>query len=304
MSDGIQTIQTITPSGGEIVLYQPDDTTSLEVQLEQNTVWLSQTQMVELFQTSKQNVSLHIGNIFKEGELQPELVVKESLTTTPHGAIPGKFQQKKVKLYNLDVIISLGYRVKSVRGTQFRIWATNVLRDHLLKGYSVNHQLIALQQHVDDRLLRIEDRLQQNEDQVAFLVHTHQQPQEELFATGCMWDAYSFISNLIRSAKEQVILIDNYCNDKTLTLLDQRAKDVKATIHTTYNNAYNEALEAHNNQQSPIQSIQLPHKIHDRFLIIDSQVYLLGNSLKDMGHTLSAAILTGFTPEEVLSKLK
>lgn len=121
---------------------------------------------------------------------------------------------------------------------------------------------------------------------------------------GCMWDAYSFISNLIRSAKEQVILIDNYCNDKTLTLLDQRAKDVKATIHTTYNNTYNEALEAHNSQQSPIQSIQLPHKIHDRFLIIDSQVYLLGNSLKDMGHTLSAAILTGFTPEEVLSKLK
>ena len=156
MSDGIQTIQTITPSGGEIVLYQPDDTTSLEVQLEQNTVWLSQTQMVELFQTSKQNVSLHIGNIFKEGELQPELVVKESLTTTPHGAIPGKFQQKKVKLYNLDVIISLGYRVKSVRGTQFRIWATNVLRDHLLKGYSVNHQLIALQQHVDDRLLPLD----------------------------------------------------------------------------------------------------------------------------------------------------
>lgn len=119
-----------------------------------------------------------------------------------------------------------------------------------------------------------------------------------------MWDAYSFIANLIRSAKEQVILIDNYCDDKTLTLLDQRAADVKATIHTTYNNKYNEALKAHNSQQTPIQSIQLPHKIHDRFLIIDKQVYLLGNSLKDMGHTLSAAILTGFTPEEVLSKLK
>ena len=202
-------IQPITPSEGEIVLYQPDNTTSLEVKLEQDTVWLSQAQMVELFQTTKQNVSLHINNIFKEGELQPELVVKESLTTTPHGAIPGKIQRNKVKLYNLDVIISLGYRVKSLRGTQFRIWATSVLRDHLLKGYTVNRQLIALQQHVDDRLLRIEDRLQQNEEQVAFLVHTHQQPKEELFATGCMWDAYSFISNLIRSAKEQVVLIDN-----------------------------------------------------------------------------------------------
>lgn len=119
-----------------------------------------------------------------------------------------------------------------------------------------------------------------------------------------MWDAYSYIANLIRSAKEQVILIDNYCDDKTLTLLDQRTENVKATIHTTYNKKYNDALEVHNSQQTPIQSIQLPHKIHDRFLIIDQQVYLLGNSLKDMGHTLSAAILTGFTPDEVLSKLK
>lgn len=119
-----------------------------------------------------------------------------------------------------------------------------------------------------------------------------------------MWDAYSYIANLIRSAKEQVILIDNYCNDKTLTLLDQRERKVKATIHTTYNKEFNDALNTHNSQLSPIHSIQLPHKIHDRFLIIDQQVYLLGNSLKDMGHTLSAAILTGFTPKEVLSKLK
>ena len=294
-------IQPITPSEGEIVLYQPDENITLEVKLEQDTVWLSQAQMVELFQTTKQNVSLHINNIFKEGELTPVSTVKEYLTVQKEGR---RTVRRKVAYYNLDVIISVGYRVKSQRGTQFRIWATSVLKQHLLQGYTINRQLIALQQHVDDRLLRIEDRLQQNEEQVAFLVHTHQQPQEELFATGCMWDAYSFITNLIRSAKEQVILIDNYCNDKTLTILDQRAVDVKATIHTTYNKIYNDALEAHNSQQSPIQSIQLPHKIHDRFLIIDQQVYLLGNSLKDMGHTLSASILTGFTPEEVLSKLK
>lgn len=291
----------ISSSDGEIVLYQPDENISLEVKLEQETVWLSQTQMVELFQTTKQNVSLHINKVFREGELSPVSTVKEYLTVQKEG---NRTVQRKVTYYNLDVIISVGYRVKSQRGTQFRIWATNVLRQYLLKGYSVNRQLIALQQHVDDRLLRIEDRLQQNEEQVAFLVHTHQQPQEELFATGCMWDAYSFISNLIRSAKEQVILVDNYCNDKTLTLLDQRAKDVKATIHTTYNSKFRDALDAHNSQQSPIVSIQLPHKIHDRFLIIDQQVYLLGNSLKDMGHTLSAAILTGFTAEEVLTKLK
>ena len=290
----------VKPSEGEIVLYQPNENISLEVKLDaaHETVWLTQQQIADLFGVKQPAISKHLNNIFKSGELD-QASVHSILEYT---AADGKTY--KTQFYNLDAFISVGYRVNSLNATAFRRWATSVLRDHLLKGYSINHQLIALQQHVDDRLLRIEDRLQQNEEQVAFLVHTHQQPQEELFATGCMWDAYSFIANLIRSAKEQVILIDNYCDDKTLTLLDQRAADVKATIHTTYNNKYNEALKAHNSQQTPIQSIQLPHKIHDRFLIIDQQVYLLGNSLKDMGHTLSAAILTGFTPEEVLTKLK
>lgn len=288
-------IQPITTSEGEIVLYQPDENINLEVRLENETVWLTTAQMSQLFNREDSNIRRHIIKIFNDGELS-----KENNVHFLH--VNGV--KKPVPFYNLDVIISVGYRVHSPQGIAFRQWATRIIKQYLLQGYAINHQLIALQQHVDDRLLRIEDRLQQNEEKVAFLVHTHQQPQEELFATGCMWDAYSFIANLIRSAKEQVILIDNYCDDKTLTLLDQRAVDVKATIHTTYNKKYNDALEAHNSQQSPIQSIQLPHKIHDRFLIIDQQVYLLGNSLKDMGHTLSAAILTGFTPEEVLAKLK
>ena len=293
-------IQPINTSEGEIVLYQPDENISLEVKLDaaHETVWLTQQQIADLFGVKQPAISKHLNNIFKSGELD-QVSVHSILEYT---AADGK--KYKTQFYNLDAIISVGYRVNSVNATAFRRWATSVLRQYLLQGYAVNRQLIALQQHVDDRLLRIEDRLQQNEEQVAFLVHTHQQPQEELFATGCMWDAYSYIANLIRSAKEQVILIDNYCDDKTLTLLDQRTENVKATIHTTYNKKYNDALEVHNSQQTPIQSIQLPHKIHDRFLIIDQQVYLLGNSLKDMGHTLSAAILTGFTPEEVLSKLK
>lgn len=293
-------IQPINTSEGEIVLYQPDENISLEVKLDaaHETVWLTQQQIADLFGVKQPAISKHLNNIFKSGELD-QVSVHSILEYT---AADGK--KYKTQFYNLDAIISVGYRVNSVNATAFRRWATNVLRQYLLQGYAVNRQLIALQQHVDDRLLRIEDRLQQNEEQVAFLVHTHQQPQEELFATGCMWDAYSYIANLIRSAKEQVILIDNYCDDKTLTLLDQRTENVKATIHTTYNKKYNDALEVHNSQQPPIQSIQLPHKIHDRFLIIDQQVYLLGNSLKDMGHTLSAAILTGFTPDEILSKLK
>ena len=268
----------------------------IKVNMKDETVWLNAEQMSKLFDRDSKTIRKHINNALKE-ECDNSVVAKFATT-----ASDGKVYQ--TEHYSLDMILSVGYRVHSPQGILFRAWANSVLKQYLLNGYAINHQLIALQQHVDDRLLRIEDRLQQNEEKVAFLVHTHQQPQEELFATGCMWDAYSFIANLIRTAKEQVILIDNYCDDKTLTLLDQRAVDVKATIHTTYNKKYNDALEAHNSQQAPIQSIQLPHKIHDRFLIIDQQVYLLGNSLKDMGHTLSAAILTGFAPDEVLSKLK
>ena len=292
-------IFSISSPEGEIVLNQPDENTRLEVRVDAETVWLTQQQIADLFGKKQPAISKHINNIYREGELQKD----GTYSILEYMGNDGK-QSYTVKYYNLDMILSIGYRCSGQRATHFRQWASTVLKQYLLKGYAINKQLIALQQHVDDRLLRIEDRLQQNEEQVAFLVHTHQQPQEELFATGCMWDAYSFITNLIRSAKEQVILIDNYCNDKTLTLLDQRAEAVNAIVHTTYNKTFNDALEAHNSQQSGIHSIQLPHKIHDRFLIIDQQVYLLGNSLKDMGHTLSAAILTGFTPDEVLSKLK
>lgn len=146
----------------QIVLYNPDETISLAVKIdaENDTVWLTQAQMMELFQTSKQNVSLHINNIFKEGELLPELVVKESLTTTPHGAIPGKIQHKKVKLYNLDVIISLGYRVKSLRGTQFRKWANGVLKEFLFKGYAIHQQMQIIEQRIDYNFIQQHDEIQ------------------------------------------------------------------------------------------------------------------------------------------------
>lgn len=293
-------INEIASEEGQIVLYQPNDTISLEVKLAQDTVWLSAAQMVVLFQTTKQNVSLHISNIFKEGELQQEATVKESLTVQNEG---GRQVKRKILYYNLDVIISVGYRVKSQRGTQFRQWATNVLKQYLLKGYAYHAQLLHVEQRLDSRLNEHQTQLTALQDKVDFLVNIHQQPQEELFATGCMWDAYSYIANLIRSAKQQVILVDNYCDDRTLTLLDQRVDGITCTIHTTFNKTIDEALDKHNKQYAPIQKIQLPHKIHDRFLIIDNNVYMLGNSLKDMGHTLSAAILTGFTPDEVLSKL-
>jgi hypothetical protein len=157
----------------EIVLYQADESVRLEVMIDEDTVWLTQQQMMELFQTSQQNISLHINNIFKEGELTKKVVYKESLSTTRHGAIPGKTQTNTVKLYNLDVIISVGYRVKSQRGTQFRIWATNILREYLLKGYAVNQ-----------RMDRIEHRLDGVEEKVDFFVKTALSSVEGIFYEG------------------------------------------------------------------------------------------------------------------------
>ena len=173
---------------GEIVLYQPDESIRLEVRFEDETVWLTQAQMTLLFQTTKQNISLHINNIFKEGELQREVVVKESLTTTIHGAMEGKLQHKKNSLYNLDVIISVGYRVKSQVGTRFRQWATGILKQYMLRGYSVNQHLVALQERVDSRLVAIESELAEQRQRVDFLIEREKPVTEQLFSTGCVWD--------------------------------------------------------------------------------------------------------------------
>lgn len=170
-------------SAGQIVLYQPDESISLEVKmdLDADTVWLTQTQMCDLFQKVKSTISYHISNIFAEGELDAKVAVRKSRTTTKHGAIKDKTQVDEVKLYNLDVVISVGYRVKSKRGTQFRQWATMVLRDHLLQGYSINRQLVAMQERTDERFMQIEQQISLQQKQVEFLVDMHKPPTERIF---------------------------------------------------------------------------------------------------------------------------
>ena len=182
---------------GEIVLYQPDDNVRLEVRLQDDTVWLTQQQMTELFKTTRNNITLHIGNIFKEGELEVNSVRKESLLTAADG------KKYRTKFYNLDVIISVGYRVKSQVGTRFRQWANGVLKDYLLRGYAVHQQAMALQQinlRIDaqnDRLARIEDTIDQQQQQLDFVVRANEKPEELLIPTGCVWDAYMFVCDLI-----------------------------------------------------------------------------------------------------------
>lgn len=289
---------------GEIVLYQPNDNIRLEVRLQDETVWLTQQQMAELFNTTRNNITLHIGNIFKEGELEVNSVRKESLLTAADG------KKYRTKFYNLDVIISVGYRVKSPVGTRFRQWANAVLKDYLLRGYAVHQQVMALQQinlRIDaqnDRIARIEGALDQQQQQLDFVVRANEKPEELLIPTGCVWDAYMFVCGLIRSAEKRIILVDNFVDERVLTILDKRNKGVSAEVHTRYYEQTKLDFEKHNQQYEPISYVQLPHAVHDRYLIVDNDVWLLGTSVKDMGRGLCTIIKVGFTPEEVMTMIK
>ena len=289
---------------GEIVLYQPNDNIRLEVRLQDETVWLTQQQMAELFNTTRNNITLHIGNIFKEGELEVNSVRKESLLTAADG------KKYRTKFYNLDVIISVGYRVKSPVGTRFRQWANGVLKDYLLRGYAVHQQVMALQQinlRIDaqnDRIARIEGALDQQQQQLDFVVRANEKPEELLIPTGCVWDAYMFVCGLIRSAEKRIILVDNFVDERVLTMLDKRNKGVSAEVHTRYYEQTKLDFDKHNQQYEPISYVQLPHAVHDRYLIVDDDVWLLGTSVKDMGRSLCTIIKVGFTPETVMTMIK
>ena len=261
---------------GEIVIYQPDETIRLEVKIEDETVWLSQQQMAELFNATKQNVSLHIKNIYDERELMESATVKDYLTVRKEGK---RIVRRHINLYNLDVIISVGYRVKSLRGTQFRQWANHVLKDYLLKGYVVNQRIIALEHQVAD--------LRQKVD---FFVRTSLPPVEGIFFDGQIFDAYTQIVRLIKQARKNIVLVDNYIDETTLTMLSRRDTGVSATIYTRPLNTQQQLdVQRHNLQYSPI-TINICQHNHDRFLIIDDDVYLFGASLKDAGKRLFSYI--------------
>ena len=270
----------IEPSKGEIVMYQPDETIRLEVRVEDETVWLSQAQMAELFQTTRNNITLHIGNIFKEGELVDSAVRKESLLTAADG------KKYKTKFYNLDVIISVGYRVKSIRGTKFRQWASSILKQYLLKGYAVNRRIFDIEQKMAEQGLEIAHL----KDKVDFFVRSSLPPVEGIFYDGQIFDAYAQIISLIKQAKRSVVLIDNYISADTLTMLSNRDTNVSATIYTRQLSQQQQLdLQRHNQQYPPI-AVNVCQHNHDRFLIIDDEVYLFGASLKDAGKKLFAYI--------------
>lgn len=273
----------------EIILYQPEETFKLEVRLESDTVWLTQQQMAELFQTSKQNISLHTNNVFKEKELQEISTVKYSLTVQQEG---NRKVKRNIAYYNLDVIISVGYRVKSQRGTDFRIWATKVLKEYLLKGYAVNQ-----------RMEQLEQRVTKTEEKIDFFVRTSLPPVEGIFFEGQIFDAYVFATNLIKSARKTIILIDNYIDENTLLILSKRNEGVKATLYTAkLNKQLQLDLQRHNAEYQPI-DIREYRQSHDRFLIIDSEVFHIGASLKDLGKKWFAFSKLHFSPQELIERI-
>ena len=273
----------------EIVLYQPDETIKLEVRLENETVWLTQQQMADLFETTPQNITMHIRNLYKEGELTLEATCKDFLQVRLEG---GRKVKRTQKIYNLDVIISVGYRVKSLRGTQFRQWATRILKEYLLKGYSVNQ-----------RLERLEQRVTQTENKIEFFVKTSLPPVEGIFYDGQIFDAYKFVNDLIRSAKQRIVLIDNYIDDSVLQMIDKRQNSVSAVIYTKSISAQLQLdIQKHNAQYEPI-VVQEFANSHDRFLCIDDIVYHIGASLKDLGKKWFAFNKMSISADQLLNKI-
>jgi hypothetical protein len=271
------------PNKGEIVMYQPDETIRLEVRMDGETVWLNQAQMAELFKSSRTNVVEHIQHIYEDEELEEDLTCRKFRQVRQEGK---RMVAREIPMYNLDMIISVGYRVNSKRGVKFRQWATRKLKEYILKGYVVNSRIIALEEHVAKQ----DTQIQGLKDKVDFFVRSSLPPVEGIFYDGQIFDAYAHIISLIKQAKRSVVLIDNYIDENTLVMLSKRNACVSATIYTRQLSQQQQLdLQRHNQQYPPI-AVNVCQHNHDRFLIIDDAVYIFGASLKDAGKKLFAYI--------------
>ena len=271
-------------AAGEIVVYQADEITRLEVRLQNETVWLTQAQMADLFNRDRTVITKHIRNIFTEGELD-----ENSNVHFLHFAS----SDKPVKFFSLDVIISVGYRVKSPQGTIFRQWANKIIKDYLYKGFCINPRLSAIERRLDD-----------HEKKIDFFVRTSLPPIEGIFFDGQIYDAYTFVADLVRKAQRRIVLIDNYIDDTVLTMMDKRTVGVDATIYTSQISQQLQLdIAKHNSQYPPIE-VRTFSKSHDRFLIIDEAVYLIGASIKDLGKRwFGFTLMENTEAEELIGKL-
>ncbi len=280
----------------EIVLYQPEGSISLEVRLENETVWLTQQQISELFGTGRQAITKHLKNIFASNELDENSVCSILELTAADG------KNYKTKVYNLDAILSVGYRVNSKNATLFRRWANSVLKDYMLKGYSLNHRFERLEDKIDTRFQRYDSEIQRLSSQVDFFVRYSLPPIEGIFFAGQIFDAYKFVCDLVKSARKSIVLFDNYIDESVLTLFGKREKSVSVVIYTDKITPQLELdIKRFNAQYSPVK-VKLYTKAHDRFLIIDGEIYHIGASLKDLGKKLFAFSKISAIPPEIIYK--
>lgn len=275
---------------GEIILYQPDETVKLDVRIEDETVWLTQAQIVELFQSSKANISEHIKNIYEQEELEESSTVRDFRTVRQEGK---RQVVRNLTYYNLDAIISIGFRVNSKRGIQFRQWANSVLKEYLLKGYSINQ-----------RLSELEKTVALHSEKIDFFVRTSLPPVEGIFFDGQIFDAYKFATDLIKTARKSLLLIDNYVDESVLLMLSKRNPGVSAIVYTQKITPQLQLdLDKHNDQYPSI-NIRTYRSSHDRFLIVDDkEVYHIGASLKDLGKKLFAFSRLEIEPALITGKL-
>lgn len=278
------------PQNESVVVYQSKDgTLSLEVQIADETVWLTQQQMSVLFNVKENNITYHIQGIYKTHELEPEATTQKIRVVRLEG---NRSVARLIDYYNLDMIISVGYRVNSPNATQFRRWATGVLKEYLLRGYAVNQ-----------RIENLERRVAKTEEQIDFFVRTSLPPVEQVFYNGEFFEARVLLEKIIKTAKRRVIIIDAYVDAATFEMLDVRKKGVTATIYSGKDLTH--LRDLHNESgAAPVETYIWKTPSHDRWLIVDDSVYHCGHSLKDMGRKLSAVSLLGINAEDILKQVR
>lgn len=285
---------------GEFVIYSPNEITNLEVMVKDDTVWLTQNHIAQLFGVNQPAISKHISNIYSSGELNRE----DTYSILEYMGNDGR-RKYSTRYYNLDVILSVGYRVNSKNAILFRRWSNSILKEYLLKGYVINARFNQIEDKVDRKLAEFDRRLSSTEDKIDFFVRTSLPPVEGVFYENQLFDAHILMSQLIESTTLRIVVIDNYVDASVLTLLSKRKQDVSAEIYTyKMSEQFSLDLEKHN-AQYPTVEVFVSKKSHDRFLIIDDKVYHVGASIKDLGRKLCAVtLLNSITPEEILGKVK
>ena len=288
-------------SKDEIIIYQPNDNTKIEVRLNDEMIWLSQPQIVQLFQSSKSNISEHIRNIYSQNELDKDSTVRIFRTVQTEG---NRNVHRNITYYNLDMIISIGFRVNTKIGIHFRQWANNILKDNLIKGYSINKRIDYIENKIEHKLQEHEAQLNKIDEQINYFVQKSLPPIQGVFYNGEIFGAYQLLTRLIKMANKSIVVIDNYIDESVLTMLDKRKDGVAATIYTEKINKQLQLDIKLHNSQYPAIDIKIVKNCHDRFLLIDDEdVFHIGASLKDLGKKLFAFSRLNISSDIILNGL-